>query len=261
MKSVISAHKLAIGYTSKQGENVISKDITFEIPKGELIGVIGKNGIGKSTFLRTISGIQPKLNGAIALNNKPLESFSTKELARHIGVVLTERLPESNLTVYELISLGRHPYTNWIGKLSKQDNEIIKKAIQHTQIEHLIQKKYFELSDGQLQKVLIARAIAQDTDIIILDEPTAHLDVHHTAETFNMLKTLSTTFDKTIFVSTHEVNLALELSDTIFAFSSKGLTIDKTSKIVNSEIMNDLFDSDLISFDSVNKQFKISKNV
>ena len=259
MKSVLSVHNLAIGYTSKQGTNEISSGITFEIPRGELIGVIGKNGIGKSTFLRTIAGIQPKLKGEIYLSDKPIESYSTKELAKHIGVVLTERLPESNLTVYELISLGRHPYTNWIGKLSTQDKEIIEKAIQYTQIEELKHKKYFELSDGQLQKVLIARAIAQDTDIIILDEPTAHLDVHHTAETFNLLKKLSSTFNKTIFVSTHEVNLALELSDTLFAFSTKGLTIEKTEKLVNSNVLSDLFESHLIRFDKESKQFKIIK--
>lgn len=259
MKALLSAHHLSIGYSSKEESNVIASGITFDIPKGTFIGVIGKNGIGKSTFLRTISGIQPKIKGEIFLNDKPLESYSTKDLAKQIGIVLTERLPESNLTVYELISLGRHPYTNWIGKLSAQDKEIIEKAIAHTQIEALLQKKYYELSDGQLQKVLIARAIAQDTDIIILDEPTAHLDVHHTAETFNMLKTLSSTFNKTIFVSTHEVNLALELSDTIFAFSKNGLFIDKTEKIVESTILNDLFESDLIAFDAKNKQFKIKK--
>lgn len=259
MKSVLSAHNLAIGYTSKNEENVISKDISFDIPKGKLIGVIGKNGIGKSTFLRTISGIQPKLKGEILLNEKPLQNYATKDLAKHIGIVLTERLPESNLTVYELISLGRHPYTNWIGKLSANDKKIIDRAIKHTQIEHLKSKKYFELSDGQLQKVLIARAIAQDTDIIILDEPTAHLDVHHTAETFNLLKTLSTEFNKTIFVSTHEVNLTLELSDTIFAFSSDGLMIETSEKIVHSKKLYNLFDSDLIRYDSNSKQFKILK--
>ena len=259
MNSVLAAHNLAIGYTAKQGTTTICSGITFDIPKGELIGVIGKNGIGKSTFLRTISGIQPKLKGEIYLNDQSLESYSTKDLAKHIGVVLTEKLPESNLTVYELISLGRHPYTNWIGTLSTQDKEIIEKAIEHTQIAHLIHKKYFELSDGQLQKVLIARAIAQDTDIIILDEPTAHLDVHHTAETFNMLKTLSNDFNKTIFVSTHEVNLALELSDTIFAFSTKGLQIGKTEEMINSKGLSNLFESDLIRFDAVSKQFKIIK--
>lgn len=259
MKSVLSVHNLAIGYTSKHEQNVISKSISFDIPKGQLIGVIGKNGIGKSTFLRTISGIQPRLEGKILLNENALESYSTKELAKHIGIVLTERLPESNLTVYELISLGRHPYTNWIGKLSTRDKEIINRAIEHTQIEHLIHKKYFELSDGQLQKVLIARAIAQNTDIIILDEPTAHLDVHHTAETFNLLKTLSTEFNKTIFVSTHEVNLALELSDIIFAFSSSELLIGTSSEIAQSEQLQNLFDSDLIRYDAESKQFKILK--
>lgn len=261
MKSVLSAHNLAIGYTSKKGVSIIEEGINFEIPKGELVGIIGKNGIGKSTFLRTISGIQPKLDGRILLNDKTLENFPTKQLAQQIGVVLTERLPESNLTVYELISLGRHPYTNWIGQLSSEDKSIIEKAIEHTQIQDLLSKKYYELSDGQLQKVLIARAIAQDTDIIILDEPTAHLDVHHTAETFNLLKTLAATFNKTIFVSTHEVNLVLELADTIFAFSSTGLHIDKTENILQSEVIKNLFDSDLIQFDLNHKQFKISKRL
>ena len=157
----------------------IAENLNLNLQAGKLIALIGANGIGKSTLLRTITGIQKPLHGTVLLNNKKITSYEPLALAQNLSMVLTEKLPPSNLTVFELVALGRQPYTNWIGTLSDVDIQIVQDAIELTQIAHLSQKKHYEISDGQLQKVLIARALAQDTPLIILDEPTTHLDLLH----------------------------------------------------------------------------------
>jgi iron complex transport system ATP-binding protein len=175
-KNSMTTSNLSIGYQTKKGKNSIASTINLNLKTGKLIALVGANGIGKSTLLRTLTGIQKPLSGTIYLNEKDITKYNEKELAQNLSVVLTEKLPPSNLTVFEIVATGRQPYTNWIGKLSNEDLEKINQAIQLTQIEHLAEKKHHEISDGQLQKVLIARALAQDTDLIILDEPTTHLD-------------------------------------------------------------------------------------
>ena len=187
---VLRTEKLSIGYNQKKRTKIITSEINLEIKKGKLVAILGKNGIGKSTLLRTLSKVQEPLSGKIFINQKNIQELSEKELSTQVSLVLTERLPESQLTVYELIALGRQPYTNWIDKLCTTDVEKIEVAIKQTEIEHLKNRRFHELSDGQLQRVLIARALAQDTEIIILDEPTAHLDIHHTIKIFSLLKEL-----------------------------------------------------------------------
>jgi iron complex transport system ATP-binding protein len=175
-------------------------------------------------------------------------------------LVLTEHLPESNLSVYELVALGRQPYTNWVGNLSETDLKFIDNAFEQTNTKHLINTKYYELSDGQLQKVLIARALAQNTDIIILDEPTVHLDIHHTIETFALLKKLAKDFHKTIIVSTHEVNLALQLADVLWLMTPSCFMADTTENLIENNCLEQLFESDLISFNKTLKQFTLSSS-
>ena len=154
-KIILQASKISIGYTSKKAKNVIASSIDLSLEKGKLIALIGANGIGKSTLLRTITGIQKPLSGTVLLNEKNIHELDALTLAQNLSVVLTEKLPPSNLTVFELIALGRQPYTNWVGKLSADDLNKITDALKLTQIEHLAHKKHFEISDGQLQKVLI----------------------------------------------------------------------------------------------------------
>ena len=177
--NILHTKNLTIGYTSKKEVLTIATDISISLNKGKLITLIGGNGIGKSTLLRTITAIQSPISGEVILNNKNLFSIENSDLAQQQSLVLTDKLPSSNLTVWELIALGRQPYTNWMGNLTDEDYTKINTAVQLTNIEHLIEKKHYEISDGQLQKVLIARALAQDTDLIILDEPTTHLDLFH----------------------------------------------------------------------------------
>ncbi|MFA5298470.1 MAG: ABC transporter ATP-binding protein, partial [Lutibacter sp.] len=170
---IIKTVNLSIGYTSKKDVNTIASNLNIELTKGKLVCLLGKNGIGEFNLLRTLTKVQPALSGEVFINNNNLNLLNSIDLAKSLSLVLTEHLPESNLSVFELVALGRTPYTNWMGNLSETDLKFINNAFEQTNTKHLINSKYYELSDGQLQKVLIARALAQNTDIIILDEPTA----------------------------------------------------------------------------------------
>ena len=221
--------------------------------------VLGKNGIGKSTLLRTIAKVQAPLNGTIFINNKNLESYTHQELATSLSMVLTERLPESQLTVFELVALGRQPYTNWIDKLSETDLGKINWAINETEIDHLKNKRFYELSDGQLQRVLIARALAQDTEIIILDEPTAHLDLHHTIKIFALLKNLTEKTLKTIIMSSHEVNLSIKFADKIILFTDTEIFTGSPSLLIKNNSFDNLFPKEIVTFNRNLEQFIINK--
>ena len=175
-----------------------------------------------------------------------------------MSLVLTEKLPLNNLTVYELIALGRQPYTNWLGQLSETDHEKIKQAIALTQIEPLLNKKHHEISDGQLQIVLIARALAQDTPIIILDEPTTHLDLVHKVSVFKLLKKLSVTTNKSILFSTHDVDLAIQLSDQMIVMTENKVFQDQPCNLIAQGVFNLLFKDDSISFDGEKGKFIIT---
>lgn len=257
---VLKTENLTIGYQTKKQENIIASNVNFSIEKGKFIALLGKNGIGKSTLLRTLSKVQKSIDGNIEINQKNIDKYSHQELATSLSLVLTERLPQSQLTVFELIALGRQPYTNWIDNLSTKDIEKVNWAIQQTDINHLKNKRFYELSDGQLQRVLIARALAQDTEIIILDEPTAHLDIHHTFKIFSLLKTLVKTTKKTILISTHEVNLAIQLADEFILLSEKQVYNGTSESLINQNAFDELFPKDLIIFNKTLEQFVIKKD-
>jgi iron complex transport system ATP-binding protein len=259
-KHIIKTDNLSIGYTSKKYINLIASNLNIDLKSGNLVCLLGKNGIGKSTLLRTLTKVQPAIEGDIFINQKNLNEIYNSDLSKQLSVVLTEKLPESNLSVFELVALGRQPYTNWVGQLNTKDIKIIETALEETNTKHLMQAKYYQLSDGQLQKVLIARALAQNTNIIILDEPTAHLDIHHTIETFTLLKKLAEKYGKTIIISTHEINLALQLADELWLMTPKKFVTGKTNNLIKTNQLNNLFSSSLIHFDKEMKQFTISKS-
>ena len=257
-KYIIKTSNLSIGYSSKKETTTIASNLNIRLKAGNMVGLLGKNGIGKSTLLRTLTKVQPALSGKVFINNKNLDSLTNNDLARTLSLVLTERLPDSSLTVFELVALGRQPFTNWIGYLTNDDMEIIQLAFEKTNTKHLMNSKCYELSDGQLQKVLIARALAQNTPIIVLDEPTAHLDLHHTVNTFSLLKNLASEFNKTIIISTHETNLTLQLADELWLMTPDKFISGKTDALIENNELELLFNSKLISFNKELKQFTIS---
>jgi len=255
MQSLIHTDNLCIGYN--QSKNLVASNINIELQQGELIGLVGQNGIGKSTLLKTLIGIQKPLNGKVFLNNKEVSSYTTQQISQNISIVLTEKISPSNLTIYELIALGRQPYTNWLGTMQESDKVIINNAISLTQVEDLLHKKHFEISDGQLQKVLIARALAQDTPIIVLDEPTTHLDLQHKVMLFKLLKKLAVETKKCILYSTHDIDLAIQLSNKLIVMTHNNVLIDQPCNLISKGVFNSLFTSKDIAFDSQKGKFVI----
>ena len=256
-KIILQASNLSIGYTHKKVKNSIASNIDLSLEKGKLIALIGANGIGKSTLLRTLTGIQKPLSGTVSLNHKSIHEMDFLSLAQNLSVVLTEKLPPSNLTVWELIALGRQPYTNWIGTLTDNDIAKINEAIALTQIGHLTQKRHYEISDGQLQIVLIARALAQDTPLIILDEPTTHLDLLHKVVLFKLLKKLTQETGKCILFSTHDIDMAIQLSDEMIIMTPENTVQDQPCNLIMKGSFNTLFQDEHIVFDSEKGKFVI----
>lgn len=236
---------------------MIASGINIDVTEGELVGVIGINGVGKSTFLRTISGVQASLSGNIFINSEDRAQIPPEKLAKMISLVLTEQPLSKNLGVAELVALGRQPYTNWIGSLSAEDRKMVKKALELVKIEELQDRKCYELSDGQLQKVLIARALAQNTPVMILDEPTSHLDMYHKAQVLKLLKELSFSTGKAIIFATHEINLALQLCDKIILMKPGEILQDSPQQLIQKGDFESIFPTDLIVFDPTTESFRI----
>lgn len=256
---ILQTKNLSIGYSSKKGDTVVASPIDIQLQKGEFIGLVGANGIGKSTLLRTLTNVQKPLGGEVLIHSKSILDYQPLELAKQMSLVLTEQIASKNLSVFELVALGRQPYTNWVGNLSKDDIAIVSKAIEQTNIGDLKHKKCFELSDGQLQKVMIARALAQETDLIILDEPTTHLDMYHKAYILKLLQRLAKETNKTILFSSHEIDLAIQLCDTMIVMTKDKVVSDEPCNLITKGTFNSLFPKDLIEFDAMTGTFRVKK--
>ena len=254
---VLQATDINIGYSNKKETTVVASQVTVSLEKGKLTALIGANGIGKSTLLRTLIGIQSPLSGKVFLKEKDIHSLDNLTLAQHLSVVLTDKLPPSNLTVFELIALGRQPYTNWIGKLTEDDIAKVNKALELTQISHLADQKHDEISDGQLQIVLIARALAQDTPLIVLDEPTTHLDLLHKVTLLKLLKKLTQETGKSILFSTHDIDMAIQLSDEMIIMTPESVIQDQPCNLIMKGSFNTLFQDEHILFDAEKGKFVI----
>lgn len=203
----MQANNLQVGYSKQK---VVFSNIHFTAQPGDMVALLGVNGIGKSTLLRTLSGLQLPLSGEITIGGKNLSQTSAPERAALVSVVLTEKLMIDNITVRSLIALGRSPYTGWLGQLSKEDEQLIGEIVSLLKLENLQHKFFNELSDGEKQKVLIARALCQQTPVIILDEPTAFLDFRNKRDILQTLRSICNTLNKTVILSTHDIEAALE---------------------------------------------------
>lgn len=205
--TLLSVDQLTVGYQDGIFKNILLENLSVSLCAGELVCFMGPNGIGKSTLIRTLAGLHPPLT--------PIGRTGGVD-PQKISVVLTDRITAVNMTVRELVTYGRYPYLDWNIKLSNKDIELIDRSIILTHIHHLIDKKLYELSDGQLQMTMIARALVQDTPIILLDEPTAHLDLNNRVEIMNLLRNICRTEGKAILVATHELDLALQTADLVW---------------------------------------------
>ncbi len=265
----ISTNKLSIGYRIASGrEHVVQRDLTFSLNAGEMVCMLGPNGCGKSTLLRTLAGLQPALKGEYSLS--PSLQGRSGEASKNIALVLTERLSMDNTTVHDVVALGRYPYSSFLDGLKAEDEEIIKESLKQVGFENLsgtksaglsekrsvsetvcqsVGRSFFNAhSDGEKQRILIAKALAQQTPIILLDEPTAHLDLPHRILILRLLRQLAHEQNKTILISTHELDLALALSDRILLMTpGKGIQLDTAENLKKTDAFTSAFGMDIFN--------------
>ena len=265
----VECKELTIGYKAKRtGFREVAAGINAELYGGRLTSLIGSNGIGKSTLLRTLSAFQPPLAGDVLIQGKSLRRYTNKELSRLIGVVLTERPALQNMSVRELVGLGRSPYTGFWGKLTAADEDIVTEAINDVGIENLQHRMIQTLSDGERQKVMIAKALAQQTPVIFLDEPTAFLDYPSKVEVMQLLHRLTRQSGKTIFLSTHDIELSLQLSDILWLMSKTDtapstdaslsqLTIGTPQQLAQSDALTAFIERKGITFDRTQLSIRV----
>ncbi|MBQ9603553.1 MAG: ABC transporter ATP-binding protein [Paludibacteraceae bacterium] len=236
----ISTNKLTIGYRATSGdEHVVQTDLSFSLRAGEMVCMLGPNGCGKSTLLRTLAGLQPALSGEY-----------THCDTKHIALVLTERLSMDNTTVHDVVAMGRYPYTSFLGGLTETDEAIIAESLRQVGFENReskIENSFFNAhSDGEKQRILIAKALAQQTPIILLDEPTAHLDLPHRILILRLLRNLAHEQSKTVLISTHELDLALALSDRILLMTpGHGIQLDTAANLKKTDAFTSAFGMDI----------------
>ena len=265
----ISTNNLSIGYRIASGrEHVVQRDLTFSLHAGEMVCMLGPNGCGKSTLLRTLAGLQPALKGEYSLS--PSLQGRSGEASKNIALVLTERLSMDNTTVHDVVALGRYPYSSFLDGLKAEDEEIIKESLKQVGFENLsgtksaglsvkrsvsetvcqsVERSFFNAhSDGEKQRILIAKALAQQTPIILLDEPTAHLDLPHRILILRLLRQLAHEQNKTILISTHELDLALALSDRILLMTpGKGIQLDTAENLKKTDAFTSAFGMDIFN--------------
>jgi iron complex transport system ATP-binding protein len=253
MNTSIVLQNLSIGYRLRHSAKTVANGICASIRAGELTCLLGPNGVGKSTLLRTLAAFQPKLEGTITFcideKEVEVESLSDRQLSKLIGVVLTEKPDVRNTTVREIVSLGRSPYTGFWGRLSKEDELIVDESIRQVGITPLASRLVDTLSDGERQKVMVAKALAQQTPIIFLDEPTAFLDFPSKVEMMQLLRRLARSMQKTVFMSTHDLELALQVADTVWLMESSALHIGSPQQLAENDTLTRFVEREGIVFD------------
>ncbi|MBN1681357.1 MAG: ABC transporter ATP-binding protein [Anaerolineae bacterium] len=256
---VLSAQEISIGYNPpRRPAVVVAENLSVSLVAGELVCLIGPNGAGKSTLMRTLAGMQPTLRGCVYLGHDNISTLKPDELARRVSVVLTERVNVGHLSAYELVGLGRYPYSNWTGQLSDHDQSVIRWAIEAVGARHLAGRVFNELSDGERQKIMIARALAQEPGVMLLDEPTAFLDLPNRVETMRVLRQLTRQTERAILLSTHDLDLALRTADRIWIMPHKApLHVGAPEDLILSGAFEAAFRSEGAIFDSERGAFKI----
>lgn len=253
---------VTIGYTAKNRLNVIQTSLNLTAEEGELIVLVGKNGCGKSTLIRSIACLQPIYGGRITLNGKNLTELSPAKRARLLSIVLTEQQSVASFTVKELISIGRDPYTGWLGKLTDKDIKIVSEAAELTYLKGFEYRNIHELSDGERQRVFIARALAQDTPMIILDEPTSHLDLPNRINILLLLQKLARDTGKTIIISTHELETAMQVADKLWIMENRGgVTVGIPEDMVLNGSFDKVFHHHNYEFDKEYGSFVVQKQL
>ncbi len=262
LEYIISTTNLEIGYiaSGKHGKSVY-QNINVKARAGDLIALIGPNGIGKSTFLRTIAGLQKALAGNVFFHSREINDYTRHELAKRVSFVSTEVVRVNNMKVYDLVALGRFPHTNWLGNLKDHDKKLVDKAIEGVGLNDLADKYINEISDGERQRAMIARTLAQDTDMVVLDEPTAFLDISNKHEIIHLLNGLSKNRNKTVIFTTHDLNIAIHEADLIWLMLPQEISEGAPEDLVLKGILNEIFENSGIYFDIDKGDFKKRKEI
>lgn len=239
------------------GERTLIEGASTHFECGEMVALLGRNGTGKSTLLRAIAKLGEVAKGDIIVDGKAISDIDIRTFARLVAFVNTERVDIDSLSAYDLVAIGRSPYTDWMGRLTKNDREIIERSMQITGVDKLAERMVETLSDGECQRVMIARALAQDTPVILLDEPTAFLDLPNRYELCTLLSRLAHDEGKLILFSTHELDIALTLADSIALVDTPRLVHMPTTEMISSGNLERLFNSEHISFDASTKAIKL----
>lgn len=261
-EETIRVVNLDTGYHSKKDITVITREVNASLFSGELTCLLGPNGAGKSTLLKTLTAFVPKIKGEIIIEHKPLDTYSDAELSKVIGVVLTEKLSINNMSVEELVGMGRSPYTGFWGHMSENDRRIVAESISLVGIDNLSGRMLQTLSDGERQKVMIAKTLSQETPIIFLDEPTAFLDYPSKVEIMQLLQRLAREKGKTVFLSTHDLELALQIADKVWLLDRPhGVVIGTPEDLALNGDMSRYFHREGVVFDRESGLFKISHQI
>lgn len=245
--------ELVIGYPGHR----VAGPVNATLEEGELCCLLGANGVGKSTMLRTLAGFQPPLSGEVRIDRRPLSQIPPRELSTLVGIVLTDRIRTPGLTVRDMVAMGRSPYTNFWGRLTAEDNRQVEEAIGQVGIEALAGRQISTLSDGERQKVMIAKALAQGTPVILLDEPTAFLDFPSKVDVMLMLSRLAHEMGKRIFLSTHDLDLAFQVADRLWLMKGEGMTFAVGRPRELADELPQFFPSQHLDFDAQSLRFQI----
>ena len=247
--AVLELRDLYIGYSDDANRRIVAQTLNAALPRGVLTCLIGANGVGKSTLMRTMAAFQPPLKGEVYVDGKSIGEYSPKELSERIGVVLTEKTALADLTVEEVVGLGRVPYTNFWGSLTTRDQEVVDEAIALVGLEDLRHRKIHQASDGERQKTMIAKALAQQTPLIFLDEPTAFLDYPSKIAMMQLLRKLAREQGKLIVLSTHDLEIAFQTADRLWLLQQSGLQTGTLDELSKSGAISAFLDSDDLYYD------------
>ncbi len=256
---MLDVKDLEIGYGSpRTGFHVVARDLSMRLHPGELVCLVGPNGAGKSTLMRTLAGMQPALAGEVLLDGVNIHRLSSRERARRMSVVLTDTVTAGLLDVEAVVGLGRYPHTGWSGRLGEEDRRVVRWAIEAVGIEDFLRRPISELSDGERQKVMIARALAQEPRVMVLDEITAFLDLPRRVQMMQLLRNLARSSNRAILLSTHDLDLALRSADSIWLMSrDEPLAIGSPEDLVLRGDFESVFVREGVDFDRENGSFRI----
>ncbi len=252
---MIELRHISLGFDSRR----LVTDASTRFECGKITALLGRNGTGKSTLLRTIAALQRPIEGEVFVGGDNIAELGSQQLSRRLSFVNTERVDVEALRVFDVVAIGRSPYTDWMGRLGAEDEAMVRRSISLAGIDHLADRFVDTLSDGECQRVMIARALAQDTPAILLDEPTSFLDLPNRYELCRLLRELAHCQNKCIIFSTHELDIALSLSDSIALVDTPQLVHLDTEEMVKSGSIERLFNSDFVGFDPATRSIRIRK--